>query len=55
MAHASKIVEQIARNGLRWIEAPVTVRYTDYSLAKGQRSSAALRILVDLMVGTLRR
>lgn len=55
MAHASEIVEQIARNGLRWIEAPVTVRYTDYSIAKGQRSSAALRILVDLMVGKLRR
>jgi glycosyltransferase involved in cell wall biosynthesis len=55
MAHASEIIEQIARHGLRWVEAPVTVRYTDYSVAKGQRSSAALRILVDLMVGKLRR
>lgn len=55
MAHASEIVEQIVRHGLRWVEAPVTVRYTDYSVAKGQRSSAAWRILLDLMVGRLRR
>lgn len=55
MAHASEIVEQIGRHGLRWVEAPVTIRYTDYSVAKGQRSSAALRIMVDLFVGRLRR
>jgi polyprenyl-phospho-N-acetylgalactosaminyl synthase len=55
MAHASEIVEQIAKHGLRWVEAPVTIRYTEYSVAKGQRSSAALRIVVDLMVGKLRR
>jgi glycosyltransferase involved in cell wall biosynthesis len=55
MAHASEIIEQIARSGLRWVEAPVTVRYTEYSVAKGQRSSAALRIIVDILVGRLRR
>lgn len=55
MAHASELIEQVARLRLRWVEAPVTVRYTDYSVAKGQRSSAALRIMVDLFVGRLRR
>jgi glycosyltransferase involved in cell wall biosynthesis len=55
MAHASEIVEQIRAAGLRWTEAPVTVRYTDYSLAKGQRSSASVRIVVDLLVARLNR
>ena len=55
MAHASEIVEQIRAAGLRWTEAPVTVRYTDYSMAKGQRSSAAVRIVVDLLVARLNR
>jgi glycosyltransferase involved in cell wall biosynthesis len=55
MAHASEIVEQIRAAGLRWTEAPVTIRYTDYSLAKGQRSSAAVRIVVDLLVARLNR
>jgi glycosyltransferase involved in cell wall biosynthesis len=55
MAHASEIVEQIRATGLRWTEAPVTVRYTDYSLAKGQRSSASVRIVVDLLVARLNR
>ena len=55
MAHASEIVEQVARHGLRWVEAPVTIRYTDYSVAKGQRTSGALRIVVDLLVGRMRR
>jgi len=55
MAHASEIIEQIRRRGLSWVEAPVTVRYTEYSMAKGQHSSAAVRIVVDLLVGRMRR
>ena len=53
MAHASEIVEQIRHHGLRWAESPVTVRYTDYSIAKGQRARGAVRILLDLVVGRL--
>ena len=54
MAHASEIVGQIRRLGLRHVEVPVTVRYTDYSRSKGQSSHDALGILVDLMVRALR-
>ena len=36
MAHASEILTDIANSGLRYIEVPVTVDYTPYSLAKGQ-------------------
>lgn len=55
MAHASEILEEIARHRLRVLEAPVTVLYTDYSLAKGQRSLNAVNILLDLLTGRLQR
>ena len=54
MAHASEILMQIGRSGLRMIEVPVTVSYTAYSLGKGQSSSSALRVLADLAAGILR-
>jgi polyprenyl-phospho-N-acetylgalactosaminyl synthase len=55
MAHASEILHQIANSGLRYVEVPVTIRYSAYSLAKGQRSSDAFATLLDLFVGVLRR
>jgi hypothetical protein len=50
MAHASEILERIAALGLRHVEVPVAVRYTDYSVGKGQSAWGAVRILVDLWV-----
>jgi len=44
MAYSSEIYDQIYRNNLSYKEVPCHIRYTDYSLAKGQRSSAAIRI-----------
>ncbi len=38
MAHASEILGQIAASGLKFVEVPVTIDYSSYSLAKGQRS-----------------
>lgn len=55
MAHASEILHQIAASGLTYVEAPVTVAYSDYSLGKGQRTSDALTILLDLFARRLRR
>jgi len=49
MAHASEILEQIAHHGLHFVEVPVSIRYTTYSLAKGQRISGAFEILIDLL------
>lgn len=51
MAHASEILDQLASLRLRIREVPVTVRYTAYSMDKGQRSGAAFRILFDYMIG----
>ena len=55
MAHASELLEQIAASGLPHVEVPVTIDYTRYSLAKGQRLSDSLTILFDLSAQKLRR
>ena len=55
MAHASELLEQIAASGLPHVEVPVTIDYTGYSLAKGQRLSDSLAILFDLSVQKLHR
>jgi glycosyltransferase involved in cell wall biosynthesis len=51
MAHASEILDEIARRKLRFVEVPCRILYTDYSRQKGQRSSAALRIVWDFLIG----
>jgi glycosyltransferase involved in cell wall biosynthesis len=55
MAHASERLEQIAASGLHHVEVPVTIDYTRYSLAKGQRFSDSLAILFDLSAQKLHR
>jgi glycosyltransferase involved in cell wall biosynthesis len=55
MAHASEIVALVAHGGCRVVEVPVTVRYTPYSLAKGQRLRHALVVLWDLLASRLLR
>ena len=50
MAHASEILNRIREEGLRWAEVPTTVRYTDYSMAKGQGGLAAVNVLYDLVM-----
>lgn len=51
MAHATEISLRIAR--LRIVEVPVSIRYSDETLAKGQRASGALTVVVDLLHGFL--
>jgi len=55
MAHASEILSQIASSGLEYSEVPVTIEYTNYSLAKGQRLGDALTVLFDLFAEKLHR
>jgi len=55
MAHASEILSQIAASGLSYVEVPVSIEYSAYSLAKGQRLSDALIILLDLFARRLYR
>ena len=61
MAHATEISRSISRasaerapdDSLRVVEVPVSVRYSGESLAKGQRASGAIVIVVDLFHGFL--
>jgi polyprenyl-phospho-N-acetylgalactosaminyl synthase len=55
MAHASEIVSEIARSRLPYVEVPVTIEYTAYSLAKGQRLGDSVMILLDLFARELHR
>ena len=49
MAHASELIDQIVQGDLSYVEVPVTIRYTPYSSAKGQRLRGSLRIVADYL------
>ena len=55
MAHASEWLAQIGASGLRYVERPVTIEYTPYSLAKGQSLRDGVFILLDLFARRLYR
>lgn len=54
MAHASEILEQIARQKIAYVECPVTIRDTDYSRTKGQSGWDAIHIVIDLILQRLK-
>ena len=47
MAHASELLRKIRIARLRVVEVPVTIRYTEHSMRKGQGGLQAVRILFD--------
>jgi glycosyltransferase involved in cell wall biosynthesis len=49
-AHASELVERVAKGNYRYDEEPVTVTYSHYSKNKGQPMLNAINIAVDLML-----
>jgi glycosyltransferase involved in cell wall biosynthesis len=55
MSYASELIDQIRVQGLRFCEVPVTIRYTQETLAKGQSSWNAVRIIGELIHGRLTR
>lgn len=55
MSHASEILAKIAANGWTYAEHPVTITYTDYSRAKGQRAYNAFNIAYDVAFSRLRQ
>jgi polyprenyl-phospho-N-acetylgalactosaminyl synthase len=50
MAHATEILMQVRMHQLRYLELPVTVRYTNYSKNKGQSLWNSINILFDLLI-----
>ncbi len=53
MGYASELVAALGAPGVRHDEFPVTVLYTEYSLAKGQRNLNSVNIVVDLALTRL--
>jgi polyprenyl-phospho-N-acetylgalactosaminyl synthase len=54
-AHATEILQRIREGRLRYVEVPITIRYSEYSMQKGQRFSSSLNILFDLLVSRIFR
>lgn len=55
MAYASELLSLIAHSGLEYAEHPVTIRYTDYSMHKGQRSINSVNIAMDVWMNHMLR
>ncbi len=55
MAHASELIAQFGKLNVRIGEVPVSILYTAYSTAKGQKLSNSVYILLDLLMGRLGR
>jgi len=55
MAHASELLDLISSADLKFVEVPCTVRYSKYSRAKGQLSTAAPRVAIEFLLGKLMR
>jgi len=51
MAHASELLDIVARLDLPYREVPVHIRYTSYSRVKGQRLSHAPRVMLHYLLG----
>lgn len=54
MAHASELMNLVARADLHYREVPATVVYTDYSRSKTQSNMNSVNILFDLALARLR-
>jgi glycosyltransferase involved in cell wall biosynthesis len=55
MAHASELIHQLGVQNLRHREVPVTIRYNEATLAKGQGGWNAVVIALQLILGRLLR
>lgn len=49
MVYASELLDSIRIHDIPFVEVPVHIQYTDYSLSKGQKNRNALKILVELI------
>ncbi len=48
-AYANELIDEYKRLWLSVVELPVHIRYTDYSLGKGQKNKNAINILLELI------
>lgn len=55
MAHASEITDIIRKNKISFVEVPVTIEYSEYSMSKGQPMVNSINILFDTFMKGLKR
>jgi len=55
MEHASQIVEEINKKHIPFVEVPVTITYSDYSLSKGQSALNSINIGLKMIFRKLTR
>lgn len=49
MAYASELIEEVRKNKVKFKEVPVNITYSDYSLAKWQKSTNAINIVLRII------
>jgi hypothetical protein len=47
MTHASEIIDRIKEYDFKYKEVPVSIKYTEYSMSKGQSAINAINIAFD--------
>lgn len=50
MGHASEIIQKLGKGNFKYAEAPVTIKYSDYSIAKGQSIINAINLGFDMVL-----
>jgi len=53
MAHASEIISIIKTLKMHYVEKPCNIRYTEYSIEKGQSMFNSINIIIDYFVGNM--
>ncbi|BCD67694.1 polyprenyl-phospho-N-acetylgalactosaminyl synthase [Nitratiruptor sp. YY09-18] len=51
MSHASEIIDLIKRLHMRYKEMPCTIKYSEYSLSKGQSMMNSINIVIEFILG----
>lgn len=49
MAYASELVDKIHKQKLEFVEVPVNIKYTEYSMSKWQKNSNAIKIALSMI------
>ena len=50
MAHASEILDEISKKFMKFEEYPTKIKYTQYSISKGQNNFDSLVIFIDILL-----
>lgn len=53
MAHASEIISIIKALKMKYIEMPCNIRYTEYTMKKGQSMWNSINIVLDYLLGSM--